>query len=123
MPSVVPPLEALPLDKRSLPRAAVGLPVLFVWEGARRSALLRDISRGGARIDTAVPLNVGDKIELHCGSICIEAVVLWRRTNGFGLEFARPIEEAQLAEQILRAEIGAKWREGRATALAKLVLK
>ena len=63
---------------------------------------------------------VGDGLQLHCGSICIDSKVLWQRGNAFGIEFASPIGHDQLAEQISRAEAIAHWRRARALVRSKV---
>ena len=70
---ILPPYRSVPSSGKTV-RGEVSIrPArLLVWDGAWHNALLGNLSRAGAKIKTVLPLILGDRLQLHCGSICID---------------------------------------------------
>ena len=102
------------MDQRTGTRAGVALPILIDLGRTRHSALLHNISRNGAKIETGAPLLEHSQIEFHCGSICTTGFVLWQAGSVFGIKFSLPISDQQLSEQVSRSHAVANRREFRA---------
>ena len=111
------------LKKHTAVRTVMGLPMFIVLRGTRHSALLCNLSHAGAKIDTSAPLMIEDMVEFHCGSIWADGVVLWRGSTTFGIEFARPIDEKQLIEQVARSAAIAQWRKARPSIITEKSLQ
>lgn len=71
-------------EKRMAARATIALPILIDFDGSRRSALLRNLSIDGAMIETSAPLSISTRIKLHCGTLEMDGIVLWRSGASFG---------------------------------------
>ncbi len=110
-------LDRQGLEQRSQARSEVALPILIALDWTRYSALLHNLSRNGAMIETTAPLLMHNKIEFHCGSICTSGSVLWQGESTFGIKFSHRISDRQLSEQVLRSEALAGRRLSRAIAL------
>jgi hypothetical protein len=95
--------EASPYRKRAL-RLRVEFPAQIDVEGASGEARVRDLSREGARIETALPLAIRQKVKFTgrglppiIGSVC------WRSSGAYGLVFQQVFtfdELARLAAQL-----------------------
>lgn len=85
-------------EKRSSPRKTYIVPLIFVCGDKKTSAYVHDISTGGAFITTKNPSQsplINTELELifvlpGSGIIHIQANVLWRNQNGFGVQFLNP---------------------------------
>lgn len=108
------------VEQRAKPRVEMSLPILVTWRGVRHSAMLRNLSCGGALVEVSALLEIEDAIEVHCGSINSAGAVLWRGVSSFGIQFTKPIEERQLAEQWSRAMGVARRRKIRVATLINL---
>lgn len=97
--------ESVPKEKvqRAWPRAYVSLPVLVESFGGKFSAHIRDISPGGAMIETIAPLKRGAALILSCGTIQAKAVVVWETGGRFGLKFYSLVSETEIAQQLVRS--------------------
>lgn len=94
-------------------RNLIGLPMFIVLRGTRHSALLCNLAPAGAMIETCASVMIEDMVEFRCGSICSDGVVRSRGVTTVGIEFARPINEKQLIEQLARSAAIAQWRKAR----------
>lgn len=99
-----------PADERRSPREPVGLPALIVAENQHHGARLHDCSLEGAMIESSAPLEPRNRLVLRCGTIQVEAVVLWGDERRYGIEFETPLSEEDMAQQIVRAEAVARRR-------------
>jgi hypothetical protein len=84
------------LGRRLWRRVPTGIPVDFDWNGRRFSARCRNVSLGGAFIETDVELPLGSTVMLRLSrphvveDITLEAEVRWHELGGAGLRFAQP---------------------------------
>ena len=101
--------------RRDARRSPAALPVLVHLMGRSHSAKLRNLSQGGAMIETDLRLLHGDEIAFKCGGIDVRARVVWQSGTCFGLQFCSPIPERDLRAQILRADFLADRRTSRGT--------
>ena len=104
--------------RRTTRRSPAALPVLIHFMGRSHSAKLRNLSQGGAMIETEVRLFRGDEIDFKCGGIDVRARVVWHSGASFGLQFCKPVADKDLQDQILRADFLADRRNGRKPAAA-----
>lgn len=100
--------------RRGARRSPAALPVLVHLMGRSHSARLRNLSQGGAMIETDLRLLRGDEIAFKCGGIDVRARVVWQSGTCFGLQFCSPVPERDLRAQILRADFLADRRTTRA---------
>lgn len=95
--------EASPYPKRAL-RLRVEFPATIDVDGGAAQALVRDLSREGARIETTMPLAIRQKVKLSArGLPPIIGNVCWRSSAAYGLVFQQVFtfeELAKLAAQL-----------------------
>lgn len=91
--------EIHPMEKRKCPRFPVMLPTLFFGERAG-GGMVVDVSLEGCRIQSAVPMQKGDYVQIRIDLIGDTltgdlAVVRWSRKNEFGVELIRMAPDQQ----------------------------
>lgn len=95
--------EASPYPKRAL-RLRLEFPATISANGANAQALVRDLSREGARIETDLPLAIRQKVNFTArGLPPIVGSVCWRSSSAYGLVFQQVFtfeELAKLAAQL-----------------------
>lgn len=95
--------EASPYPKRAL-RLRLEFPATITADGTNAPALVRDLSREGARIETALPLAIRQKVNFVArGLPQIVGSVCWRSSSAYGLVFQQVFtfeELAKLAAQL-----------------------
>lgn len=84
-------------------RAVLALPALVKSSGRQQRACVRDLSWQGAMIETPANLRPGAPVRLSCGTIEADAVVVWGKIPLWGLRFLKPLEDAQILNQLHRA--------------------
>jgi hypothetical protein len=90
--------------RRSDRRSPASLPILIQLLGRSHSAKLRNLSQGGAMIETDLRLFSGDEIDFRCGGIDVRARIVWHVGSSFGLQFISPVSEKDVLDQIHRAD-------------------
>jgi len=105
------PLSRQGFERRASERVKIALPILIAIGWARYSALVHDLSSEGAMLETTAPLTVDTEIQIHCGSIRTEGVVLWHGGNKFGIRFCEQVSGRQIDEQVVRSDAVASWRK------------
>ncbi|MGE5721198.1 MAG: PilZ domain-containing protein [Sphingomonadales bacterium] len=100
-------------EKRHTPRSSVSLPVLIETAGRQHSARLHNLSLGGAMLEAAIPLDVGTRITINCGTIDADATVIWDDFPRAGIEFASSVDEADLIHQLARSRAAEDRRDQR----------
>lgn len=89
------------LRERRAPRVAFDLLVRFAWRGLRATALLKDLTRFGARIEGLDALRKGDCLTLLLpGLPATDATVAWAQGGAAGLLFEFPLDHADLTALI-----------------------
>jgi hypothetical protein len=80
--------------RRTFERRSTWLHAVVHCEDRAQSVVIRDISRGGMKIEFAYGLEPGDEImvELMPGRV-LEATVVWSLAAYCGVEFPAPLEE------------------------------
>jgi hypothetical protein len=82
-------------EKREHPRRSIESEVAFqVGDGPRTEARCRDVSLGGAYVETPAPLPYGAAVRVHLrlpgmGEVIIESIVRWSKPGGMGVQFGR----------------------------------
>jgi hypothetical protein len=111
---MVPPyLQQLWPERRGAERFPAALPAILELGGKQLSARLVDLGVGGGRVEVAViPLTYSD-LRFRCGTIDVPATVLWNRCNEIGLRFQKMLTEAQVNEQVRRAQALASLQDAR----------
>lgn len=64
-----------------------------------QSVVLRNISAGGAMIETQDSPAVGSTVQLRRGALDILATIVWAERNRCGMEFVEPIDAERIVEQ------------------------
>lgn len=85
-----------PVQPRSEPRMKMILPARLTADGREQDCQIRDMSRGGACIDSGEALAPGARILLTCGSMGAEGHVAWTRGRRAGIRFDAPIRATDL---------------------------
>jgi hypothetical protein len=89
--------EASPYPKRAL-RLRLDYPASLTSDAAVAGVTLRDLSREGARIETAMPLAIRQKVKLTGeGLPAIIGNVCWRSNSAYGLVFQQVFTFEELA--------------------------
>ncbi|MEJ5976946.1 PilZ domain-containing protein [Novosphingobium sp. PS1R-30] len=95
--------EASPYPKRSL-RLRLEFPAKLEVDGNSGEAMIRDLSREGARIESELPLAIRQKVRISAkGFPSIVCNVAWRSATAYGLVFQQVFtfeELAKLAAQL-----------------------
>lgn len=90
--------EASPYPKRAL-RLRLEFPAQITAGGESGEATVRDLSREGARIETAVPLAIRQKVHFTAkGLPTIVGNVCWRSRTAYGLVFQQVFSFEELAK-------------------------
>jgi hypothetical protein len=104
--------EAGPYPRRPV-RLRITAPGCVVVQGSAIEAQLCDLSRHGARIETAQPLAIGQKLKLRVAGLpTIEAAVCWRDAPAYGLVFPRGFTFEELARLAWTMQTGLPLAEG-----------
>jgi hypothetical protein len=69
-------------------------------------------------LETDAPLGLGDHLTIRGGAVCAKGIVAWEDTKLLGVEFVTPLEEDDVARQILRSNAVAHRRQALAAAAA-----
>lgn len=94
-------------DKRNDPRIAVSLPVLVHAWGRPHNAKVHNLSRGGALLESPLPIPAGNHVLFNCGSIEALGTVVWKSATKFGVRFRKAIDEELVSQQVARSEAAA----------------
>lgn len=114
-------LVSLQKEQRRRSRIRVALPALAFVGGTKRIINIVNLALEGAMIESAVVLEGGDKIEVMCGTISVDAVVIWRGPNcQYGLRFQCALTEREVREQIARSSAISALRDRRVSRTALL---
>lgn len=90
--------EASPYPKRAL-RLRLEFPARITADGESGEATVRDLSREGARIETALPLAIRQKVHFTAkGLPTIVGNVCWRSRSAYGLVFQQVFSFEELAK-------------------------
>ena len=103
--------------KRSAKRNRVLLAARVRTSAGEVDARLRDLSRQGALIECAYPLQVGEEVVFTRGATIVPARVAWAGGDRVGLEFLRLIDESEVLIQLGRGPSGQTQQRFRRPAL------
>jgi Tfp pilus assembly protein PilZ len=83
-------------DRRKAPRKPCSLTVHYAIEDQVMTQIIKNISTGGAFIETFAPLSVGQEITMTIWEEPIETTgkIVWTGPRGVGVEFTSPPSEA-----------------------------
>ncbi|HJQ16911.1 MAG TPA: PilZ domain-containing protein [Allosphingosinicella sp.] len=104
------PSRPASLDRRDAMRTPVSVPVLVDCGDRRQTAQLHNLSEGGAMVETPVPLVKGEPVVVTCGLLKAEGVIAWQEDHRAGIVFGNPLDEMQIARQILQSSAGSQRR-------------
>ena len=97
-------IEASPYPKRAL-RLRIEFPAQLEVDGQSAEAMVRDLSREGARIETALPLAIRQKVRISAkGFPALEGNVAWRSAGAYGLVFQQVFTFDELARLAARLQ-------------------
>ena len=96
--------------RRESHRLLAVIPVLIRLGDQNFTAKLANIGRGGAMLETAAPILVGATITMCCGTVTVDARIVWRKPGQIGVNFQTPLTDPQIQEQVLRSAARAGWR-------------
>src|SRR5262245_37981937 len=111
LPSLLPHLSPNQVDRRSSPRAALGIPIAYRFGNTIAAALTINISHGGVSIRTTNPLPVDTAIKVRFRlpvartEIDVEARVAWSdKRLGMGAQFTKiSASEQALIDQYVQS--------------------
>jgi hypothetical protein len=87
-------------EEREHARIAVFIRARMRTANSEVRVFVRNLSCGGAQVDTNEPAHAGDAVRLHCDDLVADAIVAWADSKRLGLRFLEPIEEGLLAPYI-----------------------
>lgn len=90
-------------SKRSLKRSRVLLTARLQTPAGDVEARLRDLSRKGALLECAEPIDVGSNVVFARGDTVVPARVAWSSGRRVGIEFERMIDESEVLVQLGRS--------------------
>lgn len=90
-------------SQRSLKRSRVLLTARLQTPSGEINGRLRDLSRKGALLECAEPLEVDSQVVFARGDTVVPARVAWSSGRRVGLEFQRMIDESEVLVQLGRA--------------------
>jgi hypothetical protein len=91
-------------DRRQTVRRQLQLVALITYAEAANGVVILDLSSTGLMFETAIPLQVGDHIEVDLPRAkSQDARVIWQRENYFGCRFATPVPQAVISAALLRS--------------------
>lgn len=96
-------------ERREL-RASLCVPVTLESAGQVLNGQLKNLSEGGAMVEASGALPIGNAVTLNCGSAAANGTVAWEHENCCGIQFDTPMDEAQIARQLLRSSTVAQRR-------------
>lgn len=99
-------------EHRIDPRLPVSLPVLVHAWGRPHNAKVHNLSRGGALLESPLPIPAGNHVLFNCGSIEALGTVVWKSATKFGVRFRNAIDEELILQQVARSEAAAVRRFG-----------
>lgn len=108
-------------ERRVERRIPIGIPALASVENRRHPISVLDITTTGVMIAVRLELAKGQRLQIHCGSICTDAFVIWRRGPEAGLKFKRPLSQSQVQEQVSRSTAIRSRRREAATKLGPAI--
>lgn len=88
------------VPKRVPLRTRIYLPATIRSAHGCNEALIRDVSKTGALIESPVAPEVGSEVQVVCGPTEVEARVAWIDSTWFGIEFNQPLKRGFLRDQI-----------------------
>ena len=86
-------------ERREYPRKPCSMHVTYTTQDLLASDTIRNISIGGAFIETSAPLSVGDQITVWFSlparqePILITGEIAWTPSRGIGVKFISPLSE------------------------------
>jgi hypothetical protein len=83
-------------DLRAAPRIRVLINAQLITTTDEQPVKLRDISAGGALVESRHPFAAGKDVILRRGSTEVFARIVWADGNRCGLQFEEPLSEAEL---------------------------
>lgn len=91
-------MNALTFPKREPKRSRVFLTATVEPGTGQAAVRIRDISSTGALLESDFVPNGGQTLALTCGVTRLEARVAWADRGWFGVEFASPLEAADIVD-------------------------
>ena len=79
------------VSKREPKRSRVFLSATVDAGHGLAEARIRDVSRSGALVESALQPEAGESVRLTCGAIALGARVAWAERGWFGVEFETPL--------------------------------
>jgi PilZ domain-containing protein len=110
------PEAARPGRKRH--RTLVSVPAFVRFGGGQYGVRVHNLSSGGAMIETDAPLRQGAPIVLSCGTLEASGLIVWQRSERFGIQFLVPVGEERVLQQLHRSKAAADRRRARDALLA-----
>ena len=101
-------MKPLTVKRRAAKRERVFLVAKVGVGPGAVDAHIRNVSRSGALLESAMPPPARAKVWLACGDTMLDAEVAWRDGPWFGLQFATPLAAGFLYDQAgARMKVGA----------------
>ncbi|MBC2668928.1 PilZ domain-containing protein [Novosphingobium piscinae] len=100
-PDAVPPSGAASFINRRAERVACDMLVRYAWRGHRATALVKDLTRYGARIEGVNGLRPGDWLTVLLPEVrAIDAEIAWVEGSSAGLAFASAVPAQAFTELV-----------------------
>lgn len=91
-------------ERRGSRRFLVEVPATLTVGSDDHMAKLLNVVGGGAMLETRARLMPNSRITFRCGSVTVDAVVIWRTAQRIGINFRTSLSDADIDEHLLRSE-------------------
>lgn len=108
-------MNAITVPKRAPKRSRVFLSAEYQAGSGPIEARIRDISRSGALLESAVEPAAGSRLQVTCGDVRMGGHVVWVENGWFGVEFDEPLQQGALVDSAgtqLHVSAPRKYRAG-----------
>lgn len=90
-------------ERRASERFSVVVPATLRLGTHDYTAKLLNIVRGGAMLESSAPAEVGSRVMLRCGTIAVNAIVIWSEAGRIGINFETSLTDTQIEEHVSRS--------------------
>jgi hypothetical protein len=100
-------------ERRASQRLSVEIPATLRVRSHDYTAKMLNVVHGGAMLESSAPAEVNSRVALRCGTVVVDATVVWSDAGRVGINFVRPLTDAQVREQVARSTALAAYRQSK----------
>ena len=100
-------------ERRASERFSVVVPATLRLDTRDYTAKILNFVRGGAMLESSAPVEIASRVMLRCGTVAINATVIWSEGGRIGINFETPLTDIQVNEHVLRSTALAARRQSK----------